>query len=510
MKIILQILLIISLFRCNSASQNKVQISENDLLLAFVEPESQGVNSERLIELLDFVKKEKINLNSVVIARNGKILLDAHFYPNKKEYLHDVASVTKSITSALVGIAIDKGYIKNENQKVSNFFPEHNNLFDSESKKELTIKHLLTMSSGICRNFGDGERQLEEMRLAKKSIQYILSQELVSKPGSEFAYCSCATQLLSAIIQKVTQKTMEEFGKETLFKQLGITDFILSSDKSGITNGWGDSYWLSSDLMKIGQLYLQNGNWNGQQIISKKWIQKSSIEQIRLQNGEESYGYKWWIPNELEGLYEGRGRGNQRLVVYPKENLVVVMTGTGFDPGSIGGYIINAIESKTSLPENLLANKMLVEKLNEILKPPASEEIEKETGSPDKIDGRVFKFEQNSFGLTHFNLSFLNSKRTELTLGLNISRSEEYGDRIIPLGMNGQYIISNNTRFNTPMAAKASWLSENEMEIDYNDFSSNHKYSIRIKFNESTAEWEMFDEAGFGETLRLKAKEVNQ
>ena len=511
MKTILQILLLINLFGCNPASKNKTHISQDESLLAVVTPESQGVNSEQLIELIDFVKNENINLNSIVIARNGKMVLDAHFYPNKKEYLHDVASVTKSITSAILGVAIDKGYIKDENAKVSDFFPEHKILFDSEWKKDLTIKHLLTMTSGLCSDFGDGERQLDEMRLDDNSIKYILSQELVSKPEREFAYCSCATQLLSAIIQKATGKTMEEYGKETLFKELEISDFIFTKDKSGITNGWGDSYWLTSDLLKMGQLYLQNGEWKGKQIISKEWVKKSSSEQVRLENGEESYGYKWWIPNQLEGLYEGRGRGDQRLVVYPKENLVVVMTGTGFDPGEVGGYIINALKSRNQLPENPKAYNLLKERLIEIQQAP---EAQMDVVIPDlakEIDGLTLKFEENSFGLTHFKLFASDVDDAKLVLGLDISRSEEYGEREIPLGMNGQNIISNNTRFKTPMAAKAVWLNDNMIEIDYNDFSSNHKYRIRIRFNSKTnAVWEMYDEAGFGESLTLNANLKNE
>ena len=126
-----------------------------------------------------------------------------------------------------------------------------------------------------------------------------------------------------------------------------------------------------------------------------------------------------------------------------------------------------------------------------------------------KIEGNTFKFEENTFGLTLFKLFTSNIDKAKLVLGLDISRSEEYGEREIPLGMNDQYIISNNTRFKTPMAAKAEWLSDNEIEIDYNDFSSNHKYRIRVKFeNEGNADWEMYDKAGFGETLNLKAKNI--
>lgn len=504
MKILLSITIVLYLIGCqNTIQENNQSFRSNDV---FVTPESQGMNSNVLIEMIDLVEKENINVNSIVIARNNKTILDAHFYPNKKEFVHDVASVTKSITSAIVGIAIDNGKIESEYQRIVNFFPEYEELFNSEWKKKLTIKHLLSMSSGLCSDFSDGERQLNEMRLKKNSIEYILQQKLVTEPGSQFAYCSCATQLLSAIVQKATGKKMGDYGNTMLFEPLAIKKYIITSDKSGYHNGWGDSYWLSSDLLKIGQLYLQQGKWNGKQIISRDWIQKSSSEQIRLQNGEESYGYKWWIPNELEGLYEGRGRGNQRLVVYPKEQLVVIMTGTGFDPGQVGSFIIRSIESKDSIPENQYSYNKLQDKILKIQTQPNQKGNVFIPKLAEEIKDRDFIFEQNSFGLTHFKLISSDISNAKLILGLNISRSEEYGEREIPLGMEGIYKISRNTRFKTPMAAHAKWLSESEIEIDYNDFSSNHKYRINVNFNKGEVLWNMYDEAGFGETISLNAK----
>ena len=405
MKIIISFFLLLNILACKT-NPNKKDISKNTdvnfSVLEYATPESQGMNSENLLEMLQFVQKEKININSIVIARNGKTVLDAHFYPNKKEYLHDVASVTKSITSAIFGIAIDKGFVQSENQKVSDFFPEYKELFNSKWKNQLTIKHLLSMSSGLCSSFSDGERQLDEMRLEDNSTKYILSQTLSTEPSKAFAYCSCGTQLLSIIISKATGKSMEEFGKEFLLNPLNISKCIFTKDKSDYTNGWGDSYWLTSDLLKIGQLYLNDGTWNGKQIISKEWIKKSSREQIRLQNADESYGYLWWIPNQLESLYEGRGRGDQRLVIYPKENLVVVMLGTGFDPGQVGGFIIQSIKSKQPLLLNEKANKKLKNEIKNILNSPKPIENIFISKKAKDIDNITFQFEQNNFGLTHF------------------------------------------------------------------------------------------------------------
>ena len=508
MRYILTFVILSTFWACQETKEKETahnQTKTYNADLSACTPEEQGMNSTELVKMLDYVRNEKINVNSIVIVRNGKTVLDAHFYPNRKEYIHDVASVTKTITSAIVGIAIDKGFIKNENQKVSEFFPEFKNNFDTDWKKALTIKDLLTMSSGICTNFGDGENQLDEMRLVDNSVEYILNKKLVSKPGTQFAYCSIATQLLSIIITKTTGSKMEVFGKEHLLDPLGITNYIFTEDKSGFTNGWGDSYWLTSDLAKIGQLYLNRGKWYGKEIISEKWIEISTKEQISLGNGAESYGYKWWIPNEIVGLYEGRGRGEQRLVVYPKENLVVVMTGTGFDSGELGGFIINSIESKNPLAINKEKMQILKNKLFEIQKPETIEQDVEIPISINQISERKFIFEENSFGLTNFSIKEKSKNEYSLMIDLNIHRSNEYGEREIPLSFDGRYIISKNTRFKTPMASKAKWINDQHIIIDYNDFSSNHKYIINIEFMEDKAEWTMEDVAGFGDVLELKA-----
>jgi len=183
------------------------------------------------------------------------------------------------------------------------------------------------------------------------------------------------------------------------------------------------------------------------------------------------------------------------------------MTGTGFNPGEIGGYIISALESKKPLSNKNALAQRLKEKLIQIQKPSLISIPNFDTDLPNKIAGLTFNFESNLFGLEYFQLSATNMENAYLVLGLKISRSEEYGERKIPLGMEGQYVISNNTRFKTPMAAKAQWLSNKEIEIDYNDFCGNHKYRIKINFNDfPNVLWEMFDEAGFGETLNLKAQ----
>ncbi|HEX9970824.1 MAG TPA: serine hydrolase, partial [bacterium] len=314
-------------------------------------PEEQGIDSDQLAKVFDFVKENDVNIHSLILVRNGYLVLEAYFYPNSKGVVHDVASVTKSITSILVGIAVDGGFIKNVQQTVLDFFPDRKIADLDDRKKRLTIEHLLTMQTGLCRNFEDGERQLDAMRETNDWVQFMLDQPMLTEPGTEFAYCTGGTQLLSAIITQATGMNELDFARKYLFEPLGIHEVIWPTDPQGNNTGGFDLHMHSLDMAKIGHLLLNNGIWNGRQILFKKWIEQSTKVQVTLDDGER-YGYLFWSPNENPDLIEGRGRGGQRLVFSWQRDIILVFTGSGFDPGEIGAILLPALRSNKPLPEN--------------------------------------------------------------------------------------------------------------------------------------------------------------
>jgi CubicO group peptidase (beta-lactamase class C family) len=269
MKVIIFIFLLFQVFHYNSFGQ-KSKLLETFPLSS---PEQQGISSSTLDSMMLFIKKTNQNIHHLTIIRNNQTVLDADIYPYSSEYLHDLASVTKSFTSLLTGIAIDKGFIKDENESVLKFFTEitnHNKLFDS-----LKIKDLITMTSGFACGVSDGEKALSDMRKTNDWIKFIFDLPMTSKPGLTFSYCSCNFYLLGEIIYRTTQLTPHEFAKKYLFNPLQITNSKWLTNYKGMNNGWGDLFLFPIDIAKIGKLVLDKGKWQNKQIVSQQWITKS-------------------------------------------------------------------------------------------------------------------------------------------------------------------------------------------------------------------------------------------
>lgn len=457
-------------------------------------PEEQGMDSEQLVKLFDFIEEQEINIHSLLIVRNGYAVLDAYFYPYSKGILHDLASVTKSITSTLIGIALDKGYIKNVNQPVLDFFPERKIVNLDENKKNLTIEHLLKMTTGFCRNFSQRERQLERMRQTDDWVQFMLDQPLLTPPGEEFAYCSGASQLLSAIISKATGMRALDFARQHLFEPLGIQDVIWPEDPQGNNTGWGDFFMHPQDMAKIGYLFLHEGKWKDKQVISSDWIKQATKRHVTLADGE-GYGYRWWLSDELPGLYEARGRGGQRICIFPEKNFVIVFTGNGFEPGDVGEFILASVQSDESLPEKSEGYTLLQQKTKEAVEAPSPNPVSDLPPTASKISGMTYIFEPNDLGFISFSLSF--EKKTEASLSL----IEDDHTEINLIGLNGVYRFSNNSRFGLPEALRGYWESEKEFYIEYNEFANNHLFHIWFCFEGDRASMKISENTGLVNTV---------
>ena len=196
-------------------------------------PESQGLDSGVLADLLDHVRTQNLPIHSLLVIRHGKAVLDASFYPYDRARPHDVASVTKSITSLLVGIAIDKGYLKGVGEPVLSLLP-HAAPSPGSRIRNLTVEHLLTMTSGLDCGVQPGERELAAMRRSRDWAAFALALPILVEPGTQFAYCSCNNHLLSAILSARTGASAADFGRKHLFSPLGIKDLVWPADPLGL------------------------------------------------------------------------------------------------------------------------------------------------------------------------------------------------------------------------------------------------------------------------------------
>ena len=327
-------------------------------------PESQGMDSKLLVKMLETIGEKKIAIYSVLVIRNVYIVLDAYSYPYDSDDTLNIHSCTKSVSSALVGIGIDKGYIKDVSQPVLDFFPKRVAKNLDADKKAMTLENLLTMTTGLeCRDSAlYNWRGLRQLRTSPDWVQFMIDLPMAEVPGTRFEYCNGASFLLSAILQEQTGMNALSFAKENLFAPLGISDVRWPSNPQGITVGYSDLFMRPHDMAKIGYLYLNDGLWDGKRIISSQWIKASTRKHIAA-TGLPGYGYQWWIVSP--GIYTAIGHKGRFLIVTPEKNILAVFTSSLgpediYSPlGLLTSYIIPAVKSPTPLPENPNGEKEL-------------------------------------------------------------------------------------------------------------------------------------------------------
>ena len=314
-----------------------------------------SVNDDQLIDRAALCRmadrlSSTANVHAILVARGGKLVFERYFRGSDEipgriygrrvedvtfdaETLHDMKSVSKSVASLTLGIAIDRGLIRSVNEPILNFFPELSNLRSPETER-IQLLHALTMSMGLkwveaTPATGDYNNDEARMHMAWDPCRYVLSLAVTAPAGQEFFYNTGALTLVSVIIRKATGRPLDEFARELLFAPLGITGIEWSRVR-GDTDAGGGLRLRPRDMAKIGQLVLAGGRWNDRQIVSKGWIEASTTRKIEATGGQ-SYGYLWWLGrsrhNGREVHWVGAlGRGGQSIRIVPELDLVVVVT----------------------------------------------------------------------------------------------------------------------------------------------------------------------------------------
>jgi CubicO group peptidase (beta-lactamase class C family) len=259
------------------------------------------------------------------VIRNGTLVADATVHPSLPSSKHVIHSCTKSIVSALVGIAIHQGHLEGLGQPIVDIFEDRKVARLDADKRAITLEHVLMMASGLeCRDSYLFRWQgLHEMRQSDDWVQFVLDLPMAEAPGTRFEYCNGCSFLLSAALQEATGLSALEFAREHLFGPLGIGDVEWPANPQGISIGWGELRMRPHDMARIGYLYLNGGEWDGEQIVPTDWVRASTQTHISatLQDG---YGYQWWVSDR--GPYMALGYAGQYIVVVPEQDLVVVFT----------------------------------------------------------------------------------------------------------------------------------------------------------------------------------------
>jgi CubicO group peptidase (beta-lactamase class C family) len=322
-------------------------------------PEEQGMDSEELVDMLNYTRNQDYGIENVTIIRNGYMVLNAYFSPFSPGSRHHIYSDTKSVISALIGIAIDQGYIESVDQPILSFFPDRAVANLDANKEAMTLKHVLTMCHGWA--YEDTYVFNHQMFQSEDWVQFVLDAPMAEAPGTRFRYVNAAAFLLSAIIQETTGVDALTFAEEHLFGPLGITDVEWWSNPQGITLGYAGLFMRPEDMAKIGYLYLKGGVWDGEQIVSSTWVEESTHLHTFTdpEYGDLGYGYQWWVGYDgNDGMIFALGVYGQYICVLPQENMVVVILSDVINGKREGGlevlkdFIIPAIKSSTKIPEN--------------------------------------------------------------------------------------------------------------------------------------------------------------
>lgn len=284
-------------------------------------PENESIDRSKLERVFEVVyTEERFRLiRSVIILRNGKIVAEVYPHdPNDIFKIQNVKSVTKSYTSVLTGIALQHNYIDSLSQTFNNIFPEYFTKYPD--KKDITIRHALTHQTGLQYN---DEDHGYNFYFSDNIIDYILSATLNGPPGQKFFYCDDNPTLVSYAIQRKYGKSLCDFANEFLFTPLGITEWKWETSKDGVNFGGSNLYLKPRDMAKFGQMLIQNGRWQNQQIVDSTWIGEATKGQYS--ETYWAYGYYFWIMKDLKA-YDAAGHGGQEIIVVPDKNLVVIVT----------------------------------------------------------------------------------------------------------------------------------------------------------------------------------------
>lgn len=279
-------------------------------------PESQGISSDLFAALLRELDASKdTEMHHFMALRHGKVICECNFAPYPKGMWHITHSMCKSITGMAIGMLIEEEKLK-LHENIYDIFPDHINAFSKIFRPVITVENLLTMTSGVTFN---------ESGIVSGNdwLGSFLNASVNGKPGTEFQYNSLNTYVLSAIVTKRTGETLTEYLTPRLFGPLGITKYYWETCPKGITKGGWGLFLCAEDMAKLGQLYLQRGKWNGQQLVSEYWIEISTARHLKTQNDTYGYGYQLWM-EQRPGSFEYNGMLGQNVIIYPDMDMVLV------------------------------------------------------------------------------------------------------------------------------------------------------------------------------------------
>lgn len=450
-------------------------------------PELQGVKSSGILDFVNAIEVDKLNLHSLMVLRNGKVLAEGWWAPYAPNLKHTLYSLSKSFTSSAIGFAVSEGKLTVED-KVISFFPEAVPDMVSENLAKMRVQDLLTMRTGHEKDSTPALRESGDANWIRSFLAYPVAKE----PGTFFVYNSGATYMLSAIIQKLTGQTLISYLTPRLFAPLGIEGGDWEVDPNGInTGGWGLRV-KTEDIARFGQLYLQKGMWNGKRVLSEKWIDEATSAHVPSKgtesDWEQGYGYQFWRCRH--DAYRGDGAFGQYCIVLPKLNMVVAMTSETGDMGAVMNHVWKHI--LPAVQKEAVGNKgsqaQLKQKLAALALP-----VPPANSSPliAKINNNTYLFDSNELKIKSITLKFNNGncvfKMTDeqgehtVSCGSGQWKTGKTDLSVLPLKLAATPVPGETS---TPVAAAGTWRDDDTYVMTWRSIETAHYQTVTCQFQE--------------------------
>jgi len=429
-------------------------------------PEEQGMDSAALARLLAFGTTR--SLDSLLIARHGRIVLDAYYAPYTSDIPHALNSSTKAVVGTLAAIVHKEGLLDSYDHKMLDFFGDRVIANLDDKKKSITVQNLLDMTSGLEWEegiTGGREQSLADWSRSPNLVQFVLDRPMATNPGDMFYYDSGNPHLVSAIITKLTGMKASDYAAAKLFGPLGIASSYWRQDPQGISTGGGGLYLLPRDMAKIGYLYLRKGDWDGKQIVPSEWIDRVSHATVNMNAPFDPAlrysNFFWALPDKH--VYMAVGYHCQIIMVFPERDIVSVLTARDFCPfGRTVDMISGAVKSDTALPADAAGATLLANALHDISteKPTA---VGAAPALASTISGKSYKFPGNALNVKSLSLTLADpNPRVDLEISASGIASLKFSG---PIGLDGLYRKGEPSVFGVT-AFKGMWSDDHSFVID--------------------------------------------
>ena len=457
-------------------------------------PEAQGLDSAQLAQFLNRMSALPDAFHSIVLIRHGYVVLDTSMYPFDASRPQAFRDTSDAVMATLVGIAIDQGYLHSVDQSIWDFLPKDQTANMDENKAALTIEDFLTHRSGLQYIEGQDFENYYPLTDPDQSwVQTFIDGKMARRPGTVMNWFYGDGLVLSAILQQATGMSTFDFAQQHLFGPLGISDVTWLADPQGITIGNDELYLSPQDMAKFAYLYLHNGQWQGQQIISERWVQAATSELVPLSpsTGVDAYGYGWLVAGTGRNRFFSQSSpGGEQFAVFPELDLIYLVTGDTYYTLLFGfpDNLLTSVSDSATLPENPEAVAALNAEVASFASP-APHDLTAPPEIASAVSGKTFTLNENPTGWQSLAIDFgaPGSNHATLTLGINdstvsLTTGLDMVNRVTPVGLpaqpgSGSYRLYGDL----PWMAEANWRGKG-LNVWMGDLMGREIWQVALSF----------------------------